>query len=329
MPPESKGTTDMAKTLTPVEEQAEQILRDYAERNQKFNVTLAPSQGPLIWQKPSSYVGLSFSYTFALYSGCIFGCSYCYVPEVQHGLPSALGGWGGYVRVRPHGVALLERYRDELIGQTLFMSATTDPYQWVERDFLLTRAALEKLAEMDFSYLLISTRSNLILRDLDILTDRRLQGRVEVGISISSDIPSIREKLEPKTPLYRKRFEVAKALRDHGIPVRVHAAPLARYSENYLRMISDCADWAWFDGADYGASKPGKTAGLLYDHDEARRHAEDARLLLGETRVGFGREHFGWRWKPASQMIIPLPTRDSQLTAPKRNKQKGDARGNS
>ena len=318
----------MVKTLSLVEEQAEQILRNYAESHRKSNVTLAPTQGPLIWQKSTSYVGLFYEYTVALYSGCQFGCTYCYVPEVQRGLPSALGGWGGYVRVRPHGVALLERYKEELVGKTLFMSATTDPYQWVERDFLLTRAGLEKLAGMDFSYLLISTRSNLILRDIDILTDKRFRGRIEVGISISSDIPGVRERLEPKTPLYRKRFEVAQALRKHGIPVRIHAAPLAKYSADYLHMISDCADWAWFDGADYGASKPGRNAGLLYEHGEARRHAEDARLFLGEQRVGFGREHFGWKWDHTHQGITSLPKREGQLTPPRRT-QKGKAHDNS
>jgi DNA repair photolyase len=265
-------------------------------------VTEAKTQQPLILQKPGSFVG-GFSYTLAAYAGCEFGCTYCYVPHVLKGLAQRRGGWGSYVDVRSRCVGLLLRQAHKLAGKSIFMSATTDPYQPAEAQMRLTRGLLEALADIPFSFLLISTRSGLVLRDLDIFTDPRMQSRVEIGLSIPSDIPGAHGDLEPCTSKFAGRFRVLQRLHATGVATRVHAAPLARHTPEFFHQASDCADWLWIDGTGHGARRSAAGEKWLYSYDAARFQAKRATELLGVDRVGFGRERFAWRWNRS--MIVP------------------------
>lgn len=267
-------------------------------------VAEAKTQNPLIAQGVNSFV-FGFDYTLAAYSGCAYGCSYCYVPDVQRGLPAKRGGWGTYVDVRSRSVDLLQRRADRLSGASIFLSATTDPYQPQESKEKLTRQMLEALADTDFAFLLISTRSGLVLRDLDILTDSRLRSRVEVGISIPSDIEKAHEELEPRTASFKGRFATALRLRDAGIATRVHAAPLALCTLDFIKKAGESANWIWFDGTGHGARRTPKGQYWLRDYSIAHHWSEIAAEQLGQRRVGYGRDQFAWRWDAARNQIFP------------------------
>ena len=269
----------------------------------------ARTQQPLIWQSRRSFVH-QLDWTLAAYSGCAMACNYCYVPDVLWNLPDKLGGWGQYVHVRSHCIELLTRQLDQLDGTSGFMSATTDPYQKVEGEYRLTRRLLETLVDSKMRYLLISTRGTLVLRDLDIFTDARMKGRIEVGISIPTNV-SAAHVLEPYTPAFKGRFTVARKLRDAGVPVRVHAAPLVMHTPDFYDMVADCADWLWIDYSQHGADEDPASAFWFYTREEARSLAERAALLptLGKGRVGYGRDQFGWRWDATARHIVPPPPR--------------------
>lgn len=267
-------------------------------------VTEAKTQNPLILQGANSFVG-GFTYTLAAYSGCAYGCSYCYVPDVQRGLPAKRGGWGSYVDVRSRSIDLLRRQVDRLSGASIFLSATTDPYQPQEAKEKLTRQMLEALADTGFDFLLISTRSGLVLRDLDILTDSRMRSRVEVGISIPSDIAKAHEELEPRTASFAGRLSTVRRLREAGIATRVHAAPLALCTQDFPKKISECADWCWVDGTGHGARKSPRGQYWLRDYNAAQDWAATAASQLGPERMGFGRNRFAWRWDATRNQIIP------------------------
>lgn len=271
-----------------------------------LRVEAARSHNPLILQKPGSFVA-QFNYTVADYQGCAYGCKFCYVPRILHGLPDKLGGWGNYTQPRFRCVEELLKHADELRGARLFFPATTDAYQPVENLYRLTRALLEELLDIPFAFLLISTRSGLVLRDLDLFTDRRMRDRIEIGVSVSSDDERIHSALEPDTPSYAGRFKVAKTLRDRGIATRIHAAPLGVHSDDFLRRAADCASWLWIDGAGHGARKNEPGRSMLYDYERARAFAEKAGGLLGSGRVGYGSEHFGCRWDAAAGHISADP----------------------
>jgi DNA repair photolyase len=272
--------------------------------SKNIQVAVSKTQQPLIKQKPNSFVG-DFDYTLAVYSGCEFGCSYCYVPDVQRGLPARRGGWGSYVDLRTQSVELLQRQADRLRGARLFMSATTDPYQPQEARQKLTRQILEALAEMDFSFLLISTRSGLVLRDLDLFTDHRVRERLEIGISIPSDLVHAHDELEPRTCSFRGRLLIAQRLMTEGIAVRIQMAPLAQCTQNFIQRAAACADWIWIDGTGHGALHTPKGKFWLRDYAYARGFATEAALQIGSERVGFGRDRFAWRWDAAQQCIVP------------------------
>jgi DNA repair photolyase len=284
----------------------------------------AATQQPLIWQSPSSFV-YQFNWTLAAYSGCAMACTYCYVPDVIRNLPDKLGGWGNYVHVRSRCVELLTRQLDQLAGTAGFMSATTDPYQKVEGEYRLTRRLLETLVDSKMGFLLISTRGTLVLRDLDIFTDPRMKGRIEIGVSIPSNLNLAHAALEASTPAFKGRFAVARKLRDAGVPVRIHAAPLVLHTSDFYEMVADCADWLWIDYTQHGAGKHPETSCWYYSRDEVQSLAERAAQIpsLGAARTGFGRDRFGWRWDGAERRIVAPPPR-VQNPAEKR---KGEPRG--
>ncbi len=267
-------------------------------------ITEAKTQQPLIQQRANSFVR-GFDYTLASYSGCAYGCSYCYVPDVQHGLPMKRGGWGTYVDVRSRSIDLLQRQANRLSGASIFLSATTDPYQPCEAKELLTRRMLEILADTDFAFLLISTRSGLVLRDLDIFTDARMRHRVEIGLSIPSDLTKAHEELEPRTAPFAGRFATVRRLREAGIATRVHAAPLALCTQFFVPKVGDAADWLWVDGAGHGARKTPRGQYWLSSYNVAESFAVEAAQQLGQSRVGFGRDRFAWRWSPVQNQITP------------------------
>lgn len=278
----------------------------------KVAVQEAKTQDPLIWQSQHSFLN-QFDGTLSSYSGCPFKCGYCYVPDLQWGLPERLGGWGNYVHPRSRCAEYLRRHIEELDGTSLFMSATTDPYNPFEGQYLLTRKLLETLVESKMSFLLISTRGTLVLRDLDIFTDARMKGRIEIGISILSDLDeTVHTALEPFTPSFRKRFtQVAYKLKKANVPVRIQAAPLALHSADFYTMAADCADWLWMNEPHHSAG--GNPAFLPWFYTEAEAHqlteAAQAHPQLGPARIGYGRDQFAYRWDAQRQGIVPPPPR--------------------
>jgi len=262
----------------------------------------------LVRQTRHSFVR-EIDFTMSPYSGCAFQCGggtkgdqgYCYVPDLLYGRAERLGGWGNYVEIRRRAADVLAASAERLRGATLFMSATTDPYQPVEAEFRLTRALLETILRkpLAIKWLLISTRSPLVLRDVDLLQE--FGARVEVGISIPSDREDVRRTVDPRNPPARRRMEALRALRSAGIPVRLQVSPMMPSTEDFPRAASDSADWTWIDWLAHGRAggralfeAMGWQEWLVADHVSAR--AETWRETLGPARLGVGRPWFAARW---------------------------------
>ena len=108
---------------------------------------------------------------------------------------------------------------------TIVIGANTDPYQPIERERQITRQVLELMAETRHPVGLI-TKSDLVMRDVDVLSDLERDGLVHVGVSVTSLIPSLARTMEPRAPTPAKRLAAIKTLTDAGIPVRIMAAPM-------------------------------------------------------------------------------------------------------
>jgi ParB/RepB/Spo0J family partition protein len=189
----------------------------------------------------------------------------------------------------------------KLAGAVLFLSASTDPYQPVEREYGITRTLLRLLLthQVDFKWLLISTRSPLILRDVDLLL--QLRDRLEVGISQPTDREDLRRLIDPKNPPVAARFNTARVFRQAGIPVRLHISPMLPYSPDFPQKAGEVADWVWLDWFGHkrlGWEQPLKELGFgeWTKRQFIEHKAKEFAQVLGQGRVGVGRDWFAARW---------------------------------
>ena len=264
------------------------------ERAARVRVIESDSTALLSRQSAHSFVR-EFDYTINPYGGCALACAYCYVPSILHGRAEALGGWGNYVEVRVNAPAVLRRQRHKLIGRSFFCASATDPWQPVERRYEITRRLLAILGEVPFRFGLFSTRSPLVCRDFDLL--RILADRIEVGISVPTDREDIRRIFEPRNPPVRARLGAAEALRNAGIPVRLHVSPALPASANFPRIAGDVADWVWLDWpahfrADWVALYRAHGLEEWLGRAKVEQEAARWRAVLGSERVRTGRPGF-------------------------------------
>ena len=254
----------------------------------------------LVRQRPSGFLS-GFDFSLNPYSGCAFQCTGCYVPDLLFGRAERLGGWGSYVEARVRSAELLRRRAPLLAGATFFMSPVTDVYQPAERQFRLTRALLLELLSIPFEWGLLSTRSPLLLEDLDLL--RELESRIEVGISVPSDLEEVRRRMDPKNPPVAARLETARRLKAAGVPVRLHVAPLQPHSDDFPRLAGEVADWVWIDfPCHLRVARPAyRERGMeeYLSRDWVERQAERWREVLGPERVGLGQAAFSRRARGA------------------------------
>jgi DNA repair photolyase len=189
-------------------------------------------------------------YTVNPYTGCLHGCVYCYARFMTRfsktGLP-----WGKFCEVKVNADVVLAKQLLKAEKGQVSLSTVTDPYQGPERKYQLTRASLIRLAEAGFPVSIL-TKSDLVLRDLDVLK-RFEEGSCEVGFSIISSDDAVRAAFEPGAPAIQSRFEAIKTLHQAGIRTWVFLAPvLPVITEKGLpelaESISGFADRVLVDG---------------------------------------------------------------------------------
>ena len=162
------------------------------------------------------------------YRGCEHGCIYCFA-RPTHAFHDLSPGLDFETRLfaKPGAAALL---RDELSKPSyrvapIAMGTNTDPYQPIEGRWQITRSVIELLAEARHP-LMITTKSDRVLRDLDILQEMAARKLVAVARSVTSLTPAISRSLEPRAPAARKRLAAVRKLADAGIPSSVAIAPV-------------------------------------------------------------------------------------------------------
>lgn len=176
-----------------------------------------------------SATGFMDAYDFTLnpYSGCAFGCTYCYAAFFSRSAEQR-DTWGGWVEVKENAVDLIMRCKiGKLDGKCIYMSSVTDPYQPVERTVGLTRGVLQVLADRHAPKLVVQTRSPDVVRDADLF--QQIEdggGRVRVNMTVTTDDEDVRRTFEPFCPSNDQRLEAVAELRRAGIDVGVTMTPL-------------------------------------------------------------------------------------------------------
>ena len=198
-----------------------------------------PSQPERVGQATVEYVpardiltratGFMDAYDFTLnpYSGCSFGCTYCYAAFFSHS-PEKRDSWGKWVAAKENAVELLRGRRPgRLDHKLIYMSSVTDPYQPLERRLRLTRGLLEIMARFHRPLLVVQTRSPDVTRDCDLFQEiTRRGGRVHVNMTVTTDDDEIRRGFEPYCPGNPSRLRATAELRRQGIDVGVTMTPL-------------------------------------------------------------------------------------------------------
>ncbi|MBB6129320.1 PA0069 family radical SAM protein [Mucilaginibacter lappiensis] len=171
---------------------------------------------------------LSHMYSINPYQGCEHGCIYCYARNSHeyYGFSAGLD-FERKIIIKPNAPELLEQYFNKKNYQPvcIMLSGNTDCYQPVERRLKITRGLLEVFLKYKNPVSII-TKNNVILRDMDILTELASMNLVHVNVSITSLNEQLRQKLEPRTVTATGRLAVVQKLSEKGIPVRVMAAPI-------------------------------------------------------------------------------------------------------
>jgi DNA repair photolyase len=195
---------------------------------------LPPFKTEVIMEKPRNIItrnespDISFDRSINPYRGCEHGCVYCYARPTHAYLGLSPGlDFETKLFAKEGAAELLKRelaaknYRP----QTIAMGANTDPYQPIERQYRITRSVLEVLAEFDHPVGIV-TKSNLVLRDLDILGPMAKKGLAKVFVSVTTVDRDLARRMEPRAPTPERRLEAIAGLADAGVPVGVMTAPI-------------------------------------------------------------------------------------------------------
>jgi DNA repair photolyase len=173
------------------------------------------------------------------YTGCAFGCSYCYASFMGRYVGEEISAWGEYVYVKTNAVEVarsdVRSTKPEKRNATILLSSVTDPYQGVESKYRLTRGILEVLADAQWPGRVgILTKSPLVTRDIDVL--KRLP-RPEVGLTVTSTEDEISKWLEVRAPKASARIRTLRELKDAGLPVYAFVGPLLPHFSLAPKML--------------------------------------------------------------------------------------------
>ena len=176
-----------------------------------------------------------FDWTINPYRGCEFACKYCYARYTHEFMEMDGAAFEKKIYVKKDAAVLLAR---DIATKYLFAVGTegapehicigtaTDPYQPAEREYGVTRACLEELARYDGLSLSITTKSNLIARDIDVLQRIAARSRLWVDMTVTTLRPRLARLLEPRAPRPDLRLAAIRKLREAGIAVGAMASPL-------------------------------------------------------------------------------------------------------
>jgi DNA repair photolyase len=197
---------------------------------------------------------IGFDRSINPYRGCEHGCIYCFArpTHAYQGLSPGLD-FETKLFVKPDAPELLARelaapgYEPKMIA----MGTNTDPYQPIERKWQVTRRILEVLREARHPVGIV-TKSALIVRDIDILSDMAAMGLAKVALSVTSLDHRLARAMEPRAATPVRRLETLRVMSNAGIPTAVMVAPIVpAINDSEIERILDAAANAGVSEAGY------------------------------------------------------------------------------
>lgn len=180
-------------------------------------------------------------YSINPYTGCEHGCRYCYATYMKkfsdHPEP-----WGKFVDVKKNVKKVLEKDLKKKEKGKILLSSVTDPYQPVEKEYEKTRKILKTLSEKDWETNIL-TKSDLILRDMDILTNFE-KNQIHVGLTINFLKERDKNIWEPNAPNIQKRIQALERISKKPIQTYVHTGPYFEGITNLKKIVEKIEDFA-------------------------------------------------------------------------------------
>jgi DNA repair photolyase len=207
----------------------------------RTTVTVEHPKTIIAWNRSPD---IGFDRSINAYRGCEHGCIYCFArpTHVFHDLSPGLD-FETKLFAKPDAARLLraELSKPGYRVRPIAMGTNTDPYQPIEAKWRITRSILELLSETRHP-VTITTKSDRVLRDLDLVGEMGRARLAGVALSITSLTPEISRTLEPRAPAARKRLAAVKALAQAGVPVSVAIAPvIPAITDHELEAIVEAA----------------------------------------------------------------------------------------
>ena len=182
-----------------------------------------PARSILNRTKPN----MPFQWTINPYRGCEFGCVYCYARYTHEFMEMDARDFEDKIYAKSAAAHLLKQELGRVgRNEHIAIGTATDPYQPAERRYTRTRSILEVFARERGRFLGITTKSDLVLRDIDLLQQIARANVLGVNLTITTLDEKLARLLEPRAPRPALRLETVRRLRAAGICVAVFPNPI-------------------------------------------------------------------------------------------------------
>ncbi len=193
-------------------------------------------------------------YGMNLYRGCIHDCVYCDGRAEGYYVD---GEFGKDIAVKTNAIEILRRELDPKRKRVPFRrgfimlgGGVGDSYQPIEKEYQLSRRALQLIHEYNFPVHVL-TKSTLVKRDIDILKEINAHSRAIVSFSFSSGDDNISAVFEPGVPSPTERFKAISEIRSEGIPCGIYLMPIIPFVTDRPELIDETVGRAKEAGADF------------------------------------------------------------------------------
>ena len=180
-------------------------------------------------------------YVINPYVGCTHGCKYCYASFMKR-FTGHKENWGEFIDIKRCNKPIDLK---KISGKNVFLSSVTDCYNQYEKDFCITKNILEQLIDSDCN-LSISTKSKLILRDIDLLKQMK---NLIVCMSINTLNEKFRSDMDNASTI-KERMDTLKELHNNGIYTVLFMSPVFPYITEWKEIIDQTKDYVdeyWFE----------------------------------------------------------------------------------
>ncbi|MGC2830626.1 MAG: radical SAM protein [Candidatus Acidiferrum sp.] len=205
-----------------------------------------------------------FDWTINPYRGCEFGCLYCYARYTHEYMELDGGEFERKIFVKKdpgpllaYDIAHKYSYASESScgekPEHIAIGTATDPYQPAEREYGVTRSCLEELSKREGLSISVITKSNQIVRDIDLFKKIAERSELSLNITVTTLRPRLARLLEPRAPRPDLRLAAVRQLYEAGLRVGVSASPIVpgiTDRDGELESVAEAAkaagaQWFW------------------------------------------------------------------------------------